>query len=78
MFRIDLASFDSYTIEGRTIIGVTGRRTSRYILPTGARISVTLNNTTNRGVLEIGGYKTLTCTVSGPADDINRIWEFIL
>jgi hypothetical protein len=77
MYKIDLHSVDHYEIEGRVIKTTVGDRASRYVLPMGARISLSGNSRTKRGVIEIGGYTKLTVSVSGPLSDLEPLFRFL-
>lgn len=77
MFKIDLHVVDHFAHEGRILTTRLGTRTSRFILPAGARISMQRNLEADRATLEIGGYKAITCLVLGTIADIEQIFQAI-
>lgn len=75
MYRIDLTTMDHYRIDGRVITGLIGDRRVRYVLPAGSRMSMVTYD--KRSTIEIGGYKAITVSVSGTADEITKLFEFL-
>lgn len=75
-YTIDLDSYARFRVEGRVIYTTshTGRR-SRFVLPTGARLSLMTRG--GSGTLEIGGYTKITVTVKGPSDQLEELFEFL-
>jgi len=75
-YTIDLDSYERFRVDGRVIYAtsLTGRR-SRFVLPTGARLS--LMNRGETGTLEIGGYTKITVTVKGPIDQLEDLFGFL-
>ena len=73
--NIKLHEADSYEMEGRIVNTHTKGRHTRYILPSGARIS--LVHYKPHSVLEIGGFKSITVRVIGPKKDLMDLYEAV-
>lgn len=73
--NIKLQEVDSFKYEGRILYTVQAERVTRYILPSGARVS--LMHYKGNSVLEIGGLKSITVRVSGPKKDLIALYEAV-
>jgi hypothetical protein len=75
---IDLTVVDEYDIEGRIIRVKSDKRKTRYVLPSGARISMWEGGVNGlRSVLEVGGHKSITVRVVGDIDQIAKLYDFL-
>ena len=72
---IKLHEADDYTMEGRVLVTHTKGRRTRYILPSGARIS--LVHYKPHSVLEIGGFKSITVRVIGKKADLTDLYDAV-
>ena len=73
--NIKLHEADSYEMEGRVVTTRTKGRQTRYILPSGARIS--LVHYKPHSVLEIGGFKSITVRVIGQKSDLTDLYDAV-
>ena len=73
--NIKLHEADEYTMEGRIVVTHTKGRHTRYILPSGARVS--LVHYKPNSVLEIGGFKSITVRIIGPKKDLTDLYAAV-
>lgn len=69
---------EGWTIQGNVVTIEGATSTSRYALPRGSRRIVTETLGKGRTRLILGGFKSVTVSVCGPAAEIEALREAVL